>query len=104
MNWNEKATASVIPARYGPRRRVAGSPTTNPAAAPASTEIARTATTGVVRWWADQIAVAKAPTPMNAPLPIDTWPEYPVRKDNPRMTIAADAAPASWKFESSGRW
>ena len=50
------------------------------------------------------MAVANAPTPMNAPLPIDTWPEYPVRNERPRITIAADAAPASWKFESSGRW
>ena len=36
-----------------------------------------------VYWWSISSAVVYAPTPKNAPCPIDTWPLYPVRMLSP---------------------
>jgi len=49
------ATAIVIPARYGPRNRVAGRPTMRPATAPAAVQTSRSSPIEEL-WWFPQIA------------------------------------------------
>src|SRR5665213_2190738 len=88
------AKASVMPARYGPRRRVAGSPKSSPTSVPQATAIKRVTAIGVEVWCLAQIATASAPTPMNALLPSEICPDAPVRKERPSkvMDIAAPIA------------
>ena len=53
---------------------------------------------GVVAWWFAQIAMMNAPTPMNAPLPSEIWPDAPVRNDRPTSTTDMAAPVARLKL------
>jgi hypothetical protein len=84
---NRTARPRVMRARYRPRTRRAGKPTTTP------TRAATSAATMIVGskyqlYSVMRMPVVKAPTPKKAPWPIDTWPLNPVSRFRPWAAMA----------------
>jgi ribosomal protein L27 len=86
-------TASVTPARYGPRRRAAATPTTAPASVVTRTAATTDSSRGVP---VGSSATVYAPVAISAPCPSDTWPLTPISRVSPAVAHRYAAAVASW--------
>src|SRR3954463_2424341 len=87
MSGKMTARPSVTSARYRPFTRSAGKPTSAPmtnvtiaqGSSVAMNDMCPNVMPKYVYSWSMSSAVVYAPTPKNAPWPMDTWPLYPVR-------------------------